>query len=222
MAAVLSLARKRCQKETGGDLVAFVEKYAIGEQAAYRQVSGTDPSEAIETDEWPTLIAGIAAVPLGAPVLDLLQRRQRARVRRGDRPRSSYTPGRNPRLNMAVDFTADVAAHEFAHHVEQVCAWGKIVHPWILDRAEGETQWLGYTYEKDEQAYPDHFINRYVGKEYGADHGSTEVISVGVQALVLDPVAFERADAEHCWLTLALLLGLGMDDVAKSFDGGIV
>ena len=75
---------------------------------------------------------------------------------------------------------------------------------WVKSRATGERQPLGGNYDKDETAYPDKFIDPYVGKVY-AD--GTEVISMGMEHFtdarkMLD---FYQKDPEHFNLIVGVL-----------------
>lgn len=62
-----------------------------------------------------------------------------------------------------------------------------------------------------EPNYPDNFYSAYVGRVYGWENKGTygqEVLSMGIQAMQVDPVKFYRDDKEHFLFTFAILGGL--------------
>jgi hypothetical protein len=68
----------------------------------------------------------------------------------------------------------------------------------------------GSSYDDSEKTRPDKFIDPYVGKVYwhfGRSDHHTEVISVGLQHMMTDPVAFYRADRDHFRLIVGILKG---------------
>lgn len=99
--------------------------------------------------------------------------------------------------------------HEMAHHVEfEDEILRSSAREWIEKRAEGPTQKLkdltGVDYEDGEKAFPDKFIDPYVGKDYGK-HSSTEVISMGIEHFTDSKTMLElyKKDPEH----FAFILG---------------
>lgn len=63
----------------------------------------------------------------------------------------------------------------------------------------------GQSYGQHESAYKDKFIDPYVGKYYAS--GSTEVISMGLEAMYRGPLSFLQLDSDHFFLTLAVIHG---------------
>jgi hypothetical protein len=104
--------------------------------------------------------------------------------------------------------------HEYGHAIEHD-------HPDIRDaantlrdsRSEGEKITnlhefhKGRGYDDHEVSYRDKWRDEYTGKWYG-HLGSTEVLSMGVEALFADPVGFQAADPDHFHFTLGALSGL--------------
>ena len=60
-------------------------------------------------------------------------------------------------------------------------------------------------YKADETCTPDKFYDPYVGKIYSSGH--TEVLSMGIQALVKDPIEFASKDPEHFKLIVRCIHG---------------
>jgi hypothetical protein len=129
--------------------------------------------------------------------------------------RSNY----DGQINLIDEEYPQVAAHEYGHHIEHALWAAPLLTKWIRHRAQGPAIHLGYGYKEKEKAYPDAFITRYVGKEYGGVYtttdgsvietqsGSTEVLSMGVEALITEPENFYRTDPDHYLLTMGVLLG---------------
>lgn len=101
--------------------------------------------------------------------------------------------------------------HELGHHVEfenqDIATANK---HWIVSRAHGLPRPLNElagqeVYEDDEVAYPDRFIDPYVGKVYR--NGSTEVLSMGIQFFTSaeDMVLLYKRDREHFHLTVGAI-----------------
>jgi hypothetical protein len=93
--------------------------------------------------------------------------------------------------------------HEMAHCAEYLSrdTAGKDAEEWVKARSTGDVKLLsaltGNNNYGDETAYPDSFLDPYVGKLYG--NGLTEVHSMGLQAFA-DPdklVDLYKKDAEH-------------------------
>lgn len=105
--------------------------------------------------------------------------------------------------NRPLLFTRITQFHEMAHHCEyQDKSAGKDAEEWVKSRSTGEITPLSQltgnnNYGAEEKAYPDDFIDDYVGKLYG--NGITEVHSMGLQAFA-DPdklVDLYKKDPEH-------------------------
>ena len=67
---------------------------------------------------------------------------------------------------------------------------------------------MGGGYEQDEIGAKDGFRDRYVGKFYGSGNSANEVLSMGMQYLFQDPIAFWKESPEHFRYTLAAIHGL--------------
>lgn len=102
----------------------------------------------------------------------------------------------------SVDDTS-VAVHELGHIVEwDHPQYRKYVKRFLHDRIGDEKpislREIHRAYGEDEIAYRDRFKSPYIGKIYlYGDFESSEVISMGVQYLYQDPVAFANDDPEY-------------------------
>lgn len=105
--------------------------------------------------------------------------------------------------------------HELGHHLEfndrDLLTSNR---EWVKSRATGSVSKLSEmtgnsNYDESERAYPDLFVDPYVGKVYGSGY-STEVISMGVQHLTTGSDSHElfRADPEHFYLTIGTILSV--------------
>ena len=111
-----------------------------------------------------------------------------------------------------------VVAHEQAHAVETQCPEiEKRLREFLAYRCDGETPTKmnkvapGKGYDKDEEGRKDHFDRHfdlesayYVGKHYRA---GTEILSMGVEALIKNPAGFAKDDPEYCKFVLGILSG---------------
>lgn len=104
-------------------------------------------------------------------------------------------------------------AHELGHAVE--IQWlGDKAAKHLGERAATDPRgfrWLGdihpgLPYGKEEVAVEDRFATAYMGKRYaGLGYSATEIVSVGLELLTKDPIAFMRKDPETFdWLIDAL------------------
>lgn len=97
--------------------------------------------------------------------------------------------------------------HEMGHHIEyESKEIQDIAQQFVLSRATSSTlEPIGRWGLQDEVAYPDHFIDKYVGKYY--ESGSTEVVSMGIQyfSTTKEMATLFRNDAEHFYLILGIL-----------------
>ena len=123
--------------------------------------------------------------------------------------RSYYSPAQKE-IVMRPDADDATVAHELGHHLAQVTFGDNYARDFIYDRAERTTQPLrrmtgdlGYT--EDEIAHADRFINQYVGKEYPGS--TTEVVAMGVEHMMRDPVWFYEHDREHFLFTKYVMDG---------------
>jgi hypothetical protein len=118
-------------------------------------------------------------------------------------------------LNIGAKFSRRLMLHELAHRLEYRCPEISIANKqWVAARA-AQAQFQAAVplqelvpkgkYAEDEKAFPDHFVDPYVGKQY-ADM-ATEVLSVGLEHLAdaKGLVRLYRQDSEHFFLTLGAL-----------------
>jgi len=119
---------------------------------------------------------------------------------------------------------ASVIVHEAAH----VMHWGNkavadLTHEFFMKRTENMTipkkTWSN-SGGGIEWAYPDNFIDAYVGREYGWEKKSfvdqyatsgflgQEVVSMGMQYMYEDPVKFYKKDKDHFLFIYALMKGM--------------
>ena len=139
----------------------------------------------------------------------------------GGQPRATYTPekespfgrrGGQPVYYGRVVKVARVEeertfVHELGHYFEQFQPeTAKKAIAWRGRRTKGEkNEWLGPGYETNEVTKKDRFRNKYIGKDYGPDN--SEVISMGVEALFVEPADFAREDPDHFKFIYDLLRG---------------
>lgn len=126
--------------------------------------------------------------------------------------------GNRGEIFMSANANVRTYIHEMAHTIEQQ-------NPDILRRCvefrEYRTQnerprrlseiTGNPAYDSSEVAKPDNFYSPYVGKTYKNINGqdtATEVLSMGVELLYADPVAFQRDDPEYFDFIVAILRGL--------------
>lgn len=98
--------------------------------------------------------------------------------------------------------------HELGHWLE---AQSGYIHSealkFLARRTQGEAlQWMGPGYGLNERTRPDKFRSPYIGKDYG--EMATEVISMGLQYMAEDPVAFAREDPDMFDFIYYLMRGL--------------
>jgi SPP1 gp7 family putative phage head morphogenesis protein len=105
-----------------------------------------------------------------------------------------------------------VVWHELGHWIEDkhpdvlVDAKDFLARRTIGEAAVKLSDITGYSgFEDSEVSKPDKFFDAYIGKEYP---NATEVISMGVEAFMVDPVGFYEKDPEHFELILKAL-GMG-------------
>lgn len=124
------------------------------------------------------------------------------------RSKRAYARGKSL-ISIQGNFSKPTLFHECGHLVEHWDeAFALACHNFIENRATGSPVKLktltGINYAANEKAYPDSFLDPYVGKIYG--HGSTEVVSMGLQCLSSPQAlaALAQKDPEH----LKLILGV--------------
>lgn len=127
-------------------------------------------------------------------------------------------------INMGGNSKVPTFVHETMHFVEE---HNPHVHERCVEflkyRTQGEDlqslrELTGRGYDRKEVCRPDHFFNPYCGKAYEARirHGdnkgrveviATEVLSMGVERLVKNPIRFLREDPEYATFCLGLIRG---------------
>lgn len=111
-----------------------------------------------------------------------------------------------------LTYHTQVLWHEYGHHLEYSNPeFARAASEWIKSKATSDTpQKLrnlipGSGYGNSEVAYPDKFIDPYVGKYY--KNGTTEVVSMGLEHLA-SPALMQKlyeADPDHFFLILGML-----------------
>lgn len=124
-------------------------------------------------------------------------------------------------INVKGEFSKRVLFHEMAHHLEADPIGKQLSRAFIFGRRTSDkTQTLrkltgNRGYDSSERAWPDDFLNPYVGKEY--PDGVTEVCSMGIERFS-DPASLARAiakDPEH----IGLMLGYAGTPESALFQG---
>lgn len=120
--------------------------------------------------------------------------------------------GQNTCINYTSMCDSYRFAHEMGHAVEHANKeWMPRIHAWLEKRRGGEAPKElrklvpGSNYSAGERSFRDKFRNVYVGKTYS--NGCTEVISMGLQYMYDNPVAFAREDPDMFELILGLVKG---------------
>lgn len=115
------------------------------------------------------------------------------------------------------DFPSTVA-HELGHVLHDLIpgANERILEWYHRRTADSSPTWITTESWPGYQANPDHFFHPYVGRIYtrrvnGVIHEflGREVLSMGIEALYENPVAFARKDPDHFDLVISLLRGEG-------------
>jgi hypothetical protein len=91
----------------------------------------------------------------------------------------------------------ETTVHEMGHFLEHMNSDVEdAATAFRARRTKGETaSWLGDNYRKNEVAKRDKFINPYMGKIYA--HGGTEIVSMGLEMMVHDPLTLALEDPEY-------------------------
>lgn len=124
----------------------------------------------------------------------------------------------NRAINVSKTDSAGTHVHELGHHVEySVPGVQKAAQEFLAYRTKGQQpQQLkkvlpGRGYRPDERGCDDEWKAAfgdnawYVGKHY--DHGSTEIISMGIEKLFSDPIGFAEQDREYFAFIVGILDG---------------
>jgi hypothetical protein len=129
----------------------------------------------------------------------------------------AYADRKLKEVNLGEAPQKSINFHEMAHHIEyENPKLGAAALTWVKERATSKkTQSLNKLskssdYDKDEVAYPDKFIDPYVGKVYkekGKELPYTEVISMGIERFSSPEsmVKFYAKDPEHFHFTMGVL-----------------
>jgi hypothetical protein len=152
-----------------------------------------DPRVA-RTQEAADFLAGITSQKVGLSVsgVDLATTSSRRAYYNGN--------AHNNTVHLHPDNLVDVAAHEIGHALEQKSPY---IHghssQYYNQRTHGQPLTpLGVGFDAHEQYRPG-FVDNYMGKDYGVSGGRrppTEIISMGVQELYLDPIALIKKDPQ--------------------------
>ena len=118
----------------------------------------------------------------------------------------AYYQSRNQSINITDKDSGSTIVHEIAHDLEYRYPWiSKKSKAFLKKRAKGERpkQLRVLTgnngYDSDEKAYEDDWVKKggshYMGKIY--PRASTELISMGAERLLANPVRFAQEDPEY-------------------------
>ncbi|HSB55508.1 MAG TPA: hypothetical protein VLD58_14205, partial [Gemmatimonadales bacterium] len=115
-----------------------------------------------------------------------------------------------PSVSLMADNRPTTLLHEFGHAVEdQHPAIGRASLEFLDRRTRGEAaEYLAALkpsggYDSHEMTRKDQFLDPYMGKDYGRT--ATEILSMGLEEMMKDPVAFAEKDPEmfdYIWSTL--------------------
>lgn len=130
----------------------------------------------------------------------------------------AYCAGRNSikianREAREKGLACDTLWHEYGHAVEHVNEEATAFANTLRDeRAKGDARRRlkdidGGGYDDHEITYEDKWADKYTGKWYG-HQSSTEVLSMGVQHFMDNPIAFHRRDPDHFALVAGVLSGM--------------
>jgi hypothetical protein len=128
-------------------------------------------------------------------------------TKRGQRAAAQTTAGV---VYVAGDMTRATMFHELAHILEDDDKTRLVATAFRDNRAKGNAQSLrtltgNKSYDSNERAVPDNFVDPYVGKVYA--HGSTEVFSMGLQYLSSPDVleVLMQKDPDHLNMIIGYL-----------------
>ena len=118
--------------------------------------------------------------------------------------RASYVPGL---ISITESDDFETFGHEYGHHIEQNnMAVQQAANDFLDRRTAGQTAQQYPGGQKGELVTPDKFYDEYVGKRYGASK-NTEIVSMGIHAMLRDPRRFSAEDPEHFALTWDIMHG---------------
>ena len=134
--------------------------------------------------------------------------------------REHYTGSREHSVGVTENTPAKVHAHEMGHAIEErMPGANQAVRAFLAERV-GKEQAVSLSSKYPEAGYSSDEVGRkdnfeagmgseryayYAGKIY--DHGSTEILSLGIERLYEDPAGFAHADPEHFALVVGILDG---------------
>ncbi len=100
-----------------------------------------------------------------------------------------------------------IVVHELGHVLEtRDPAIHAEIRRWYNRRTEGEEpSWMGAGYETHEVTRRDAFMHPYIGKEYGVESGSSEVLSMGIQYFYEKPMEMATQDPDYFDFVYAVL-----------------
>ena len=117
------------------------------------------------------------------------------------------------RIYLELNATQGTTIHEAGHTLEYS---GHRAYRKMQDFLESRTQHLGpsrrlrditsFKYDATEYAWKDKFIDAYMGKDY--PHASTEILSMGIEYLYMDPLKLATKDPEFFDLIVNLIRGI--------------
>ncbi len=131
--------------------------------------------------------------------------------------------GPTPSIGVGVTDKTEAYIHEIGHVLESRVSGIHKAAKEFLEYRTADTDDLPMNdfmeLEEDKRYRPDEIGNEdefyaafdnyggYVGKKYKASDHATEIVSMGLEKLYLDPVKFARKDPEYCTFILGLLSG---------------
>jgi hypothetical protein len=117
--------------------------------------------------------------------------------------------GTRPEVHLTPKNSEAVVAHEFGHSVDEQSHVYALTNGFLYSRiGVEEPVHMGSGYRESEVGVADKFFgtgDRYAGKIYTAK--STEILSMGWEELMRDPVGFAKKDPEYFKLTVGILTG---------------
>ena len=126
---------------------------------------------------------------------------------------SQYGPhrayARNDTMHIEPNEDVRTIVHEFGHILDHVTGTDELSAAFAVDallKHDQSPEHMGGGYEAGEVGNKDGFRSKYCGKFYGG--ASSEVLSMGLQYLYEDPVAFLKESPEHFKYTMAVIHGL--------------
>ena len=122
-------------------------------------------------------------------------------------------------INLSAQDQLPTYIHETMHFIEE---WSPHVHKrcveFLRHRTQGEAlqslkKLTGMNFDSYEMTRPDKFFDPYCGKAYERtlqgvrEVTATEILSMGVERLIKNPVRFLREDPEYATMCLGIIRG---------------